>query len=265
VITSISNPRIQWIRALQRRSQLRRKERAFVVEGTRLGEEALRAGFIPRLIVHGPQLDTRAANAVEGLARLGAPVLRISQRVLAACAATEAPQGLVAVVPIPEIPLPSRLTLALVADGLADPGNLGTLLRTALAAGVEAVFLSPGPVDAYNPKVVRGGMGAHFRLPILIEPTEGLLRRFSGMALWLAEPRGGLPYDQLAAHRPLALVVGGEARGPSQVWREKAAGSVSIPTAGGVESLNAAVAAAVLLFEIRRQRGTAPSVPEGNA
>jgi TrmH family RNA methyltransferase len=175
---------------------------------------------------------------------------------LAACASTESPQGLVAVMPIPEIPPPAELSLVVVVDKLADPGNLGTLLRTALAAGVEAVFLSPGTVDAYNPKVVRSGMGAHFRLPLLSGSPEDVLPRLSGVPIWLAEPCAGLPYDRLDARRPLALVIGGEARGPSDVWRSKATGTVSIPMAASSESLNAAVAAAVILFEIRRQRGT---------
>jgi TrmH family RNA methyltransferase len=257
VITSTSNSKVQWIRSLQRRRRARQQEGAFVIEGTRLTEEAFRAGVTPRLVVHGPRLDQRTSRLVDGFARRGVPLLPVSDHVLAACASTEAPQGLLAVVSFPEVPVPARLTLALIADGLADPGNLGTLLRTALAAGVEAVFLSSGTVDAYNPKVVRAGMGAHFRLPIVHEPSEMLVRRFSGLPVWLAEPRGGLPYDRLDGRRPLALVIGAEALGPAEIWRRSAAGSISIPTAGDVESLNAAVAAAVILFEIRRQRGTA--------
>ena len=257
MITSTSNSRVQWIRSLQRRRRARQQEGAFVIEGTRLVEEAFRAGVTPRLIVHGPRLDQRTAQLVDGLARRGAPMLLVSDHVLAACASTETPQGLLAVLSFPEVPVPVQPTLALIADGLADPGNLGTLLRTALAAGVEAVFLSSGTVDAYNPKVVRAGMGAHFRLPIIYEPPEMLVRRFSGIPVWLAEPRGGIRYDRLDGRRPLALVIGGEARGPAEIWRRSAAGSISIPAAGDVESLNAAVAAAVILFEIRRQRGTA--------
>jgi TrmH family RNA methyltransferase len=83
-----------------------------------------------------------------------------------------------------------------------------------------------------------------------------VLPRLSGLPIWLAEPHGGLPHDRLDARRPLALVVGGEARGPSDIWRSKATGTISIPMAAGAESLNAAAAAAVILFEIRRQRGT---------
>jgi TrmH family RNA methyltransferase len=146
------------------------------------------------------------------------------------------------------------LSLAVVADGIADPGNLGTLLRTAWAAGVEAVFLTPGTVDAYNPKTVRSAMGAHFHLPLVSDTNEGILERLAGLELWLAEPRGGLPYDDLDARHPMALVIGQEAHGASAFWRSRAAGAVSIPMVSSVESLNAAIAAAVILFEVRRQR-----------
>jgi TrmH family RNA methyltransferase len=256
VITSTANSHVQWIRDLQRKRRMRREEGLFVIEGIRLAEEAFRAGATPRLVVHGQHLDPRASSLVAGFAGRGAAVLLVSDHVLAACASTESPQGLAAVMPIPEIPLPTELSLAVVVDGLADPGNLGTLLRTSLAAGVEAVFLCSGTVDAYNPKVVRGGMGAHFRLPIQSASPEEVLRRLSGLAIWTAEPQAGLAYDRLDGRRPLALVIGGEARGPSEIWRGKATGTISIPTAGEVESLNAAVAAAVILFEIRRQRRT---------
>jgi TrmH family RNA methyltransferase len=190
-----------------------------------------------------------------------------------ACSVTEAPQPILAVLPFPSPPSRTPLTLALVADGIADPGNLGTLLRTAWACGVEAVFLSPGTVDAYNPKVVRSAMGAHFHLPLVHDEDEGILRRLDGLSVWLAQPRGGLVYDRLEARDPLALVVGQEAHGAGEFWRRCASGGVCIPMEGQVESLNAAIAAAVILFEIRRQRGTAPSrashpgegVPEGTA
>lgn len=256
MITSTTNTRVQWIRSLQRKRRARQAEGLFVIEGTRLGEEALRAGITPRLVAHVPQLDERTSALVHGFARRGASILPVSDRVMAACASTDSPQRIVAVVPVPPPPALPRLTLAVVADGIADPGNLGTLLRTALAAGVEAVFLSPGTVDAYNPKVVRSAMGAHFHLPLVSDSNEGILQRLEGLPLWLAQPRGGQAYDRVDARQPMALVIGQEAHGPGDFWRRRAAGALSIPTEGSVESLNAAIAAAVILFEVRRQRGT---------
>jgi TrmH family RNA methyltransferase len=265
MITSAANPRVQWIRSLQRKRRVRQAEGLFVIEGVRLGEEALRAGVIPRLVVHGPEIDQRASSLVQAFAHRGASILAVSERVLAACASTEAPQGIVAAVPSASPPAPERLTLAVVIDGLADPGNLGTLLRTALGAGAEAVFLTAGTVDAYNPKVVRAAMGAHFHLPLIGGAPEAIMERLGRLPLWLAQPRGGRPYDHVDLRSPLALVIGGEAHGPGDIWRRHAAGVISVPTEGTVESLNAAIAAAVILFEVRRQRGTALSVPEGTA
>lgn len=227
-----------------------------MVEGVRLGEEALRSGAVPRLVVHGETLSARAAELVNAFSRRGASVLPVAEHVLKACADTESPQGLLLVVPRAELPFPRGASLLVVADGLADPGNLGSLLRTCLAAGAEGVILTRGSVDPYNPKVVRGAMGAHFHLPILRADAPDLAGSLAGLSIWIAQPRGGTPYHQLDARTPMALVVGGEAHGPSATWRDRAQGTISVPMSGAVESLNAVVAAAVILFEIRRQRGS---------
>jgi RNA methyltransferase, TrmH family len=174
--------------------------------------------------------------------------------VMAAASSTETPPGLLAVVPLPVLALPAALRLALVLDGLRDPGNLGTLLRTADAAGVEAVFLAPGTVDAYNSKVVRGAMGAHFHLPILAPAWDALAARLAGLALWLAEARVGVSYQQVDWRPPSALIIGAEAAGPSPAARGLGASPVSIPMPGLAESLNAAVAGGIILFEAARQR-----------
>lgn len=255
MITSTTNPRVQWIRSLQRKRRAREEEGAFVIEGLRLAQEALTAAVVPRFVLHTNDIGERGRKLIEGFAESGAPTLLVSENVLRACAATETPQGLVAVVPFPNPPLPDRYTLALIADGLADPGNLGAVLRTALAAGVEAVFLTSGTVDAYNPKVVRAAMGAHFHLPIVTESPGSIRRRLQDLAIWVADPHRGRPVYQLDARQPVALVVGGEARGPADAWRSDDIVVVTIPTVPEAESLNTAAAAAVLLFEIRRQRG----------
>jgi TrmH family RNA methyltransferase len=188
------------------------------------------------------------------MARLGAEVRVVSDLVMAACTDTQSPPGILMVLPIPSPAAPERLTLALVIDGLADPGNMGTLLRTALAAGVQAAFCTPGTVDPYNSKVLRGAMGAHLHLPIIQLDAPEVQRRMEGLDIWLAEARSGQPYTAVDWRRPAALVVGGEARGASEPVRRIASGSVHIPITAGVESLNAAIAAAVILFEVVRQR-----------
>lgn len=257
MITSTSNEKIKLVRALQTQRRAREKESLFVIEGVRLAEEAVASGQPARLVLHTDHLDPRGRSAVNNLARLGASVEMVSDEVMAACSDTQTPQGLLAVLPLPSIPTPSPLTFALVLDRLSDPGNLGTVLRTALAAGVQSAFLAPGTVDAFNPKVVRSASGAHFRLPILSASWPELAERLVGLNVWLAELREGQSCYEVDWTRPSALIIGSEAEGPSDAAREFAKRRhVFIPMPGPAESLNAAVAAGVLLFEAVRQRGT---------
>jgi TrmH family RNA methyltransferase len=256
MITSTSNPKVKWVRALQAKRKAREEERLFVVEGIRMAREAVAAGVPARLVMHSEGLDARGRGLANSLARLGAEVEAVSDAVMAACSDTETPPGLLAVVARPDLPVPRPLTLALVADGLADPGNLGTLLRTALAAGAEAAFLTGQSVDPYNPKVVRGAMGAHFHLPIRgLAPGE-VPGALDGLRIWIAEAGQGSSYTEVDWRPPSALVVGSEAQGPGEAIGDLDARRTHIPISPDAESLNAAVAAAVILFEIARQRGS---------
>lgn len=255
MITSTRNPVVKWVRHLQADRKTRWREGMMVLEGSRLVGEAVAAEIPVHTALHTAPLAPQDAKLVQGLGEAGAQVKTVSGKVMAACSDTASPQGLLVVAPFPTIPIPERLTLVLVADRLADPGNLGTLMRTVWAAGGEALFLTAGSVDAYNPKVVRAAMGAHFRLPVLAVDTATLPDRLRNVDVWLAEARAGLRYDQVDWTRPCALLVGGEAHGPRDGIRGLAGGSVHIPMTPGVESLNAAIAGAVILFEIVRQRG----------
>jgi TrmH family RNA methyltransferase len=255
MISSPSNPTIKRIRQLQSRRKTRQESRSFVIEGLRLLREAAETGAAVELVLHTDHLDERGRALVNTLARQGASVEIVSPPVMKVCSTAETPPGLLAVLPFPDLKPPQKLTLALVVDGLADPGNLGTLLRTAMAAGVEVVFLTEGTVDAFNPKVVRGGMGAHLRLPLVEVDAGDLGDRLHGLEVWVAEPGGGVPYDRVDWRKPSALVIGGEAHGPHAEVRSLAKGRVSILMPGEAESLNASIAGAIILFEIVRQRG----------
>ncbi|MDL1927272.1 RNA methyltransferase [Anaerolineae bacterium AMX1] len=138
-------------------------------------------------------------------------------------------------------------------DQIRDPGNLGTLIRSADAAGVDAALIPPETADPFAPKVVRAGMGAHFRLPILSMGWEDIVRESEGLQVWLAD-MDGEPCWQADLRAPLALIVGGEAEGASAAARRLATRQVKIPMAGKAESLNAAVAGSVLMFEAMRQK-----------
>ena len=256
VIRSAANPRLRWVRRLHADRQARQEAGVFVLEGSRLAEEALAGGLTARLVLRTPELDRRSLSLVEAFAQSGCEVLTVTPRLLAASSEIETAPGLLVVADRPDLRPPTYLSLAVVADGLADPGNLGSLMRTSVAAGVEALFLTPGTVDPYNPKVVRGAMGAHFHLPLAALDRGPDSAALSDMQLWLAEPGAGVPYHQVDWGRPLALILGNEARGVNPAWRSRAAGSVHVPMRKAAESLNAAVAAAVILFEIARQRGS---------
>lgn len=255
-ITSLSNDKVRLVRALQSRRRVRQQEGRFVIEGVRLGEEALRAKVNPHLVLYTPTAlqESRAAALLEAWAAAGAPLYEVSEQVMAACSDTTTPPGLLAVVPTPRPARPEQPTLVLLLDSLRDPGNLGTMLRTALAAGVELVLLAPGTVEATHPKVVRAGAGAHFRLPIAAPGWAAIAETVSGCRAYLAATQGEHIYSQVDWRGRVALIVGGEAGGASEQAHALAQETVSIPMAAGVESLNAAVAAAVILFEIARQR-----------
>jgi RNA methyltransferase, TrmH family len=254
LITSASNPKIKLVRALQARRSERKAEQAFVVEGLRLAEEAVRAEVPARLVLHTDHLDGRGRAAVNQLARLGATVETVTPEVMAAASNTQTPSGLLAVLALPAATPPKPLTWALVLDRLADPGNLGTVLRTASAAGVQAAFLAPGTVDAYNPKVVRAAAGAHFQMPIIEAGWGDIASALARLTLWRAEAHTGTAYDQVDWRQPAGLVIGSEAAGPGDAAQRLAPDAVHIPMPGQAESLNAAIAAAVLLFEAARQR-----------
>lgn len=143
----------------------------------------------------------------------------------------------------------------LIPDGVRDPGNLGTLLRTAHAAGVEAVILPPGGVDAFAPKVVRAGMGAHLKLPIFSGDWAMIGTRLTGCAVFVADAAGGVPHFEAGFAAPSALIIGGEAQGAGHQALRLSTQRVQIPMPGPAESLNAAIAGGILMFEVVRQRG----------
>ncbi len=255
MITSLKNEKVRLVRALQQRRRNRMREQHMVIEGIRIGAEAARSAVLPSFVLYTPEThDARAAALLDGWRAAGVPCEAVSQAVMDACSVTETPQGLLAVVPIPELPAPPQPTLILVLDQLREPGNLGTILRTALAAGVELLLLAPGTVDVTNPKVVRAGMGAHFRLPIAALEWDEIRRAVAGCRVYLAAAGGATAHTQVDWRGRTALIVGGEAQGAGPQARALADAQVSIPMAGDVESLNAATAAAVLLFEAVRQR-----------
>src|SRR5262245_44421675 len=214
MITSASNEKIKFARSLARKKD-RLAARQFLLEGTRLNQEAVRAGAHPTHIFFERgafQSDARLRALVVAWERAGDAVLEVSAPVMRALAETETPQGLAAVYALPELTPPSTPRLTLILDQVRDPGNLGTILRTAWAAGVESVLLAPGTADPFNPKVVRAGMGAHFHLPLLTADWSEIATRLNDVPrVYLSDARGDTDYTRADWSPPSALIVGGEA------------------------------------------------------
>ncbi|MDY7076020.1 MAG: RNA methyltransferase [Chloroflexota bacterium] len=252
----MKNGMVRTVRALQSRRRVRQRERRFVFEGVRLVEEVVRAGVPPTFVFYtrSAEANERGGKLLASLREMNVPCYAVSEPVMASCSDTKTPQGILAVLPIPDLPRPERPTLTLILDHVRDPGNLGTVLRTGLAAKVEQVLLTPGTVDASNPKVVRAAMGAHLHLPMTSLRWDRIAEAVTGCDVWLAATGGETLYTTADWTRPVALIVGGETTGAGERARSLAGGQVFIPMAAGVESLNVAVATAVILFEVARQR-----------
>jgi TrmH family RNA methyltransferase len=253
-LTSRRNPLVRQLRELHHGSG-RRQQGLLLLEGTHLLQEALRLGLAPRLVLATPRWLAREPALVAALPA-GVRLQPASEEVLAAAASTRHPDGVLLTVAVPP-PATAAATFVLALDRLQDPGNLGTLLRTALAAGVEQVWLGDG-ADPFQPKVLRASAGAALALPLLRIPAAALAERLAqarerGLQVAAAVVAGGRPYWQLDWSHPTVLLLGNEGAGLAPALAALADARVTIPHAPAVESLNVAVAAAPLLLERWRQ------------
>ncbi len=219
-----------------------------MVTGVRLADSALRLGRVEELLVV-PGASSEVDELARRAAELGVPVRPVSHRVVEAVSDVKTPQPVAAVVRLPEVVPLARLRwrwLA-VADGLQDPGNLGALVRTAHAAGFDAVAVLPNTADPFHPRALRGSAGSCLALPLASATPEEVC---AAARVWVADPRGEVDYRQADYRPPVALVFGSEASGARHPW--PGARTVRVPLAPGVESLNVTAAAAVLMYEARR-------------
>lgn len=243
-ITSTQNEKIRFIRSLKD-GGARTEAGLFLVEGRKLCEESLRDARVTTLLVDIEKADTLSAI----WQRFGEPLF-VAPHVLSSVCETKTPQGIIAVV---QIPPPLLLEAAdgplLALDGVQDPGNVGAMLRTAEAAGFAGALLCPACADAFSPKAARASMGSVLRLPIARESLPGALARLSarGFSIISAE-LGGVLVDQAQIRAPYALVIGSEGSGVSAEVSAIADMRVSLPMRGRAESLNAAVAAGILMY-----------------
>jgi RNA methyltransferase, TrmH family len=244
------------------------------MEGPHLLAALLDAQVVPREVYYQPELLQRTTYGRSLLNRLlyaasltPEQLIEVSERVIESLGETQTSQGIVGVLSLdtfrPELIRARRSEASraalLILDDLADPGNMGTILRTALAADVAEVLLTPECVDCYSPKVVRAASGAHIALPIEMNLSwDAIAEKITSHCererrVFLAETGSPDLYFEQDLKKPFALIVGNEAHGPSQAARKLATLSIAIPLANRVESLNAAMATGIILFEAIRQ------------
>lgn len=256
MITSTSNPQIKRLVQLQKKSKAREQEKVFVVEGLRMfvevPKEQLQKVYVSETFYNKKKQELNLQDF---------PLEVLSDHVFEYVSDTKTPQGILCVVRQKSYDLDSLLQVEnphfMVLDNLQDPGNLGTILRTSEGAGVDAVFLSKDSVDIYNPKTIRSTMGSIYRIPfVYVEDLLSLLDLFrkKGIHSYAAHLQGKNSYDKEDYRLGTAILIGNEGNGLREEVAKKADIWVQIPMHGQVESLNAAIAASVLMFEVARQR-----------
>ncbi len=253
-VISKENSVYKLIKALSRK-KVRANSGLFFMEGTRLLEEAINRGVkIKYLIINETAENMPKINQ-------GCQILRLSNNLFKKISETVSPQGIIAVAKQIEISLTDIILgenpLIVVLNGLQDPGNLGTIIRSSAAAGVTAVLLSGGTVDLYNPKVIRSTMGSLFQVPIVNGLDDDEAVRWlndHSINIMVADLDSEEYYYSVDLKKPLALVIGNENRGPNDIWRMAAYKKIKIPILGFTESLNASVAAGIILYDAVRQR-----------
>ena len=259
-ITSRQNPLVKRAQRVRNGAQ----PAHMFIEGVRLVEEALEAELAIESLIYTPELASTDRGAAL-LARAAHKRFRgalVPEPLMRSICDVETPQGAVAIAMRPRFEIEDLFAgdapLIAALEALQDPGNVGTIIRAAEAAGASGVIVSPGTAEPYGPKALRASMGSAFRLPVArgtALASAAAQARSRGMAVVAADAGGPLRYTDFDWTRPALLLIGNEGAGLSSEARALADESISIPLAPPVESLNAAVAAAVILFEAARQRG----------
>lgn len=261
MISSTSNQQIKNLVLLQTKSKAREKQNAFVIEGIKMFEEvrsqskdSLIKTYVAESFYHEVCLST--PNYFEGI-----DYEIVTDQVFKEISETMTPQGILAVVKKPSYNLESMVNkenaTLMVLEDIRDPGNLGTIIRTAEGAGVTGIILSSSSVDIFNPKVIRSTMGAIYRVPfVYVDDIVAILEKLheKGVSSYAAHLSATNFYDEIIYPKKTAMIIGNEANGIKEETAKIASEYIKIPMEGNVESLNAGVAAAILMYEVYRQR-----------
>lgn len=253
-IASLQNPRVKRLVKLRDDKKTRRQDGLMLVEGFDEIQLALAAGHKPQTVLSAPQIASRHLTFPH------AEALTVSRAVFEKISYRENPDGWLAVFPIPRTTLSdlklSKTPLVIVAESIEKPGNLGAMLRTADAAGVDALLVCDSRVDVWNPNVVRASRGAVFCVPVVECDNASALEWLKGgkIRVAAASPAGDEVYSNVDLSQPIAIAVGTEDEGLSDFWMSNADVKLKIPMLGKVNSLNVSVSTALILYEAVRQR-----------
>lgn len=258
MISSSSNAKVKQVIQLKKKGKARKEKGAFLVEGIKMVEEAYDYGILEAYVSESVEEDLKKSHG-DFLSKLDYEL--VADKVFQEMSDTITPQGIMAVVKMPAYQVSDIIVKenahVMVLENLRDPGNLGTILRSGEGAGVTGVILSKESVDIFNPKVIRSTMGSVFRVPFCyVEDLKETIKEMkaAGITLYAAHLKGTDNYEAFDYKKSSAFLIGNEANGLSDEISEEADCLVKIPMAGKVESLNAAMAASILMFEVARQR-----------
>lgn len=259
VINSTNNSFIKQLVLLKDKSRQRKKTGQFLIEGKRELSLAIKGGYKIDTLLFFPDLFSE--SEAKAMAQYGIDIIEISKEVFQKLAHRDTTEGVIAVVKsksheLKKLLLKSKNPLILVAEAPEKPGNVGALLRTADAANVDAVIIANPKSDLYNPNIIRSSVGCVFTTEIAMASTEdaiAFLQKYN-FNIFSAILQESKPYHTLDYTLPTAIVVGTEATGLTQDWREAATQNISIPMQGVIDSMNVSVAAGILIFEAKRQR-----------
>ena len=244
---------------LQEKSKVRKQTGTFLIEGQREIDLALKGGYEIETILFLPGLFSE--EQLNNITNKQLNIIEISKEVYQKLAYRDTTEGIIAVAKTKSLALKdlklSKNPLILIAEGLEKPGNLGAILRTADAANIDAVIIANPRTDLYNPNIVRSSVGCLFTRQIAVGTSEEIIAflKENNINFYSATLQNSTSYHTQDYTKPTALVVGTEATGLTEIWREESTSNVIIPMKGEIDSMNVSVAAAILLFEAKRQRG----------
>ena len=267
-ITSAQNPKIKALLELQEKSKVRKRKGLFVVEGRRELQHCIEAGFEPhtlficRDILTEKELDRILGAIEENFTGMTCPIIEIPQHLYDKVAYRGGTEGIIAELKCKEMSLESlklkKNPLVVVLESVEKPGNLGAVLRSADASGVDAVIVCDPLTDMYNPNLIRSSIGAIFTVPVATATSEETIKwlKDNGIKIYTAQLQDSEWYYDTDMKGGTAIVMGTEATGLTDIWRKAADAHIKIPMLGRLDSLNVSVSAAILMFEAVRQRNS---------